>query len=486
MNQTTSATPTLLSITPAKPAPKAEAEEGFADELSSAASRAEKPNETSKKPDAGSAAEADTDPDNRDASADEAEAAAEASEPTESSDVSPQPAEDAVDLSDESGLLAVAIVSETLVVETPPTAQLPEEAATQIDVSIEPIGPQPTGKQTGESDATSTLTGGFDAEPVLESTSSTVEPEAAEGEAPTPIAEQAKGQNPFLPVDEEADDASPRVQQTAREAGEAVTRVTPSAQPTTPHTGEQVAQQPTAASTTPTTQPTETIESEAESDSKSATPATQAAKPLEPAAELAPEVQTESTATPRESGTPQPAATSNSAGAERTNGIAKPATGPAEALPAVDPARFVTRVARAFDLAQERGGGPIEIRLSPPELGSLQVKIELKEGVLSAALEAETPAARQTLLDNLPALRDRLEQQQIRIDKFDVDVRDDSQQRGGDWQPSGDARERGDERDDRREPTADTPAPTNPESERPASQTASTIDFGSDEINLVA
>ncbi|CAN0353491.1 unnamed protein product, partial [Ectocarpus sp. 4 AP-2014] len=137
------------------------------------------------------------------------------------------------------------------------------------------------------------------------------------------------------------------------------------------------AQQPTAASTTPIAQPTDTIESEAESesesDSKSATPVTQAAKPLEPAAELAPEGQAESTATSREPGTPQPAATSNSAGDERTNGIAKPATGPAEALPAVDPARFVTRVARAFDMAQERGGGPIEIRLSPPELGSLQV-----------------------------------------------------------------------------------------------------------------
>jgi flagellar hook-length control protein FliK len=38
-------------------------------------------------------------------------------------------------------------------------------------------------------------------------------------------------------------------------------------------------------------------------------------------------------------------------------------------------------------------------------------------------LEAETASARSALLDNLPMLRDRLTEQNIRIDKFDVDLR---------------------------------------------------------------
>lgn len=469
MNQTTNAAPTLLSIAPAKPAPKAGIEEGyaegFAEELSSAASRAETPKEPSKKADSSSEQD-DADQGDSVPTTDETAPAAEVAE---SDDTGQQPVEGTVDIGDENGLLAVAIVSETLVVETPPNAQLPEVAATQIDVSID-------SQPTEQSHATPTPQGGLNAELALEVTPGVTDSEAAEGDPDT------EGQKPSLPVIDDADDANTGDQKTTKATVEAVTGASPTQQSTTSQAGGQDAQ-PTAATAAATAQAAEAIEVESETESKPGTRLAQQAKLPEPTAEPAPEAQAESTITARETSTPQ---TINAATTERATGIAKPATRPADALPPIDPARFVSRVARAFDLAQERGGGPIEIRLSPPELGSLQVKIELKEGVLSAALEAETPAARQILLDNLPALRDRLEQQQIRIDKFDVDVRDDSQQRGGDWQPNGEAREQGDERNERREPTPDTPTPTDPLAERPADQTVSTIDFGSDEINLVA
>jgi flagellar hook-length control protein FliK len=93
----------------------------------------------------------------------------------------------------------------------------------------------------------------------------------------------------------------------------------------------------------------------------------------------------------------------------------------------VDSARFVGRVAHAFRIAQERGG-TLQLRLSPPELGSLKLEVSIHQGVLSAKIDAETTAARNALLDNLPALRDRLAEQNIRIEQFDVDVR----QEGGD------------------------------------------------------
>ena len=89
--------------------------------------------------------------------------------------------------------------------------------------------------------------------------------------------------------------------------------------------------------------------------------------------------------------------------------------------PTVDRARFVHRVGGAIRSAQLREG-QIRIRLSPPELGTLQIKIVMNEGVLTAHLETETAAVRTVLLDNLPALRERLAEQEIRIDKFDVDV----------------------------------------------------------------
>ena len=91
-------------------------------------------------------------------------------------------------------------------------------------------------------------------------------------------------------------------------------------------------------------------------------------------------------------------------------------------VPRVDAARFVSRVAKAIHTAQERGG-TLQLRLSPPELGAVRIELLVQDGVLAATLETETPAARRVLLDHLPVLRDRLAEQNIRIERFDVDVR---------------------------------------------------------------
>lgn len=151
--------------------------------------------------------------------------------------------------------------------------------------------------------------------------------------------------------------------------------------------------------------------------------------------------------------------------------------------PAVDPARFVSRVARAFESAQQRGGGPIEVRLSPPELGTVQLKLEVSEGVLSASIETETQAARNALLDNLPALRERLAEQDIRVEKFDVDVRDENRQP-----------ELPERRDDQAERDASGSTANETQSTQPrdadadasASTSVQTIRFSENRINLVA
>jgi flagellar hook-length control protein FliK len=89
----------------------------------------------------------------------------------------------------------------------------------------------------------------------------------------------------------------------------------------------------------------------------------------------------------------------------------------------VERVRFVQRVARAFQAADDQGG-QVRLRLNPPELGALKLEITMKGGVMTAKLEAETPAARSMLLDNLPALRERLAERNVKIEKFDVDVMD--------------------------------------------------------------
>jgi len=105
----------------------------------------------------------------------------------------------------------------------------------------------------------------------------------------------------------------------------------------------------------------------------------------------------------------------------------------------VDRVRFVQRVARAFEAIGDRGGS-IRLRLHPPELGSLRLHATIRNGLMTVRLETETETARSILLDNLPALRDRLATQEIKIQQFDVDLTDQSfggsaEQPGGDPQP---------------------------------------------------
>jgi flagellar hook-length control protein FliK len=101
-----------------------------------------------------------------------------------------------------------------------------------------------------------------------------------------------------------------------------------------------------------------------------------------------------------------------------------------EGGPQIDRPRFVQRVEGALRAAQQRDGR-VQVRLAPPELGSLRIELAVQNGVMTAKLEAETPAARNALLDNLPALRERLAEQNIRVEKFDVEVRRDPQSSGG-------------------------------------------------------
>ena len=88
----------------------------------------------------------------------------------------------------------------------------------------------------------------------------------------------------------------------------------------------------------------------------------------------------------------------------------------------IDSVRLLQRVARAFHAAQQQRDGEIQLRLSPAELGSLRLQVQVVEGALTARVEAENPAARAALIDNLPLLRERLQEQGVRIERFEVDL----------------------------------------------------------------
>jgi flagellar hook-length control protein FliK len=120
----------------------------------------------------------------------------------------------------------------------------------------------------------------------------------------------------------------------------------------------------------------------------------------------------------------------------------------------VEQARFVQRVGGAIQAAQVRGG-PLQLRLSPPELGSLRLEVTVDKGVLSAKVQVDSQMARAVLLDNLPLLRDRLLEQGVQLEHFDVDVTE---------QPPDDARHH----------AGDTRDPVDCATEKPATEQAAT------------
>ena len=102
-------------------------------------------------------------------------------------------------------------------------------------------------------------------------------------------------------------------------------------------------------------------------------------------------------------------------------GRAAPGQSRSGATVTVDATKFLQRVAKAFESAQQRGG-EVRLRLSPPELGALRLEVSVKDGVLVARVETETKAAQTALLDNLPVLRERLAEQGIRVERFDINL----------------------------------------------------------------
>jgi len=118
--------------------------------------------------------------------------------------------------------------------------------------------------------------------------------------------------------------------------------------------------------------------------------------------------------------------------------LASRAAGDNASHPALTPQqqlRMMQRVARAVEAAAP-GGGVIRLRLHPAELGALQLEVSVNRGVLHARLKTETETARQVLLEQLPYLRDRLEQQGVRMEQFQVDVdRPDTPNYGGQEDP---------------------------------------------------
>jgi flagellar hook-length control protein FliK len=86
--------------------------------------------------------------------------------------------------------------------------------------------------------------------------------------------------------------------------------------------------------------------------------------------------------------------------------------------------KLVQRVLRGIEQLGN-GGGQVRIRLHPPELGTLQMTLKFEATQVTAQFEVESRVARDALLGNSQVLKDRLKEQGLEVQKFEVEVRSD-------------------------------------------------------------
>ncbi|MCA9182510.1 MAG: flagellar hook-length control protein FliK [Planctomycetales bacterium] len=124
-------------------------------------------------------------------------------------------------------------------------------------------------------------------------------------------------------------------------------------------------------------------------------------------------------------------AKNNATSAQRAD--ARPATSETQrpdALTQAERVRLVQRVSRSFSRLGPMGG-QINIRLHPPQLGSLNVQVRMEGRTMTAKLTTETSTARDVILESLPVLRSRLAEQGFQISSFHVEVADNNADAAG-------------------------------------------------------
>lgn len=83
--------------------------------------------------------------------------------------------------------------------------------------------------------------------------------------------------------------------------------------------------------------------------------------------------------------------------------------------------RLVQRVLRGFEQLGN-GDGQVKLRLHPPQLGSLQMTVRIDGSQVTAKLEVENALAQDALNANLPKLKEKLAEQGLYIEKFEVQI----------------------------------------------------------------
>jgi flagellar hook-length control protein FliK len=77
-----------------------------------------------------------------------------------------------------------------------------------------------------------------------------------------------------------------------------------------------------------------------------------------------------------------------------------------------------------------RGDWNVELTLKPQDLGSIEIKLDMKQGNLEASFNASEAMTRDLIVDGLPRLKETLAQSGMEVAQVNVNVRQDGQNGG--------------------------------------------------------
>jgi len=78
------------------------------------------------------------------------------------------------------------------------------------------------------------------------------------------------------------------------------------------------------------------------------------------------------------------------------------------------------RIARGLQNAVQQKGGAVTLRLTPPEMGTVRIQLQIHNGTVNAQFHAETESTRSLLNQQISQLRTSLEHQGLSVDRLSV------------------------------------------------------------------
>jgi flagellar hook-length control protein FliK len=86
------------------------------------------------------------------------------------------------------------------------------------------------------------------------------------------------------------------------------------------------------------------------------------------------------------------------------------------------PLYVVNQVARQISLSLQRGENRLRLQLKPPQLGVIQIDMDMKNSVLKIGMITEHNAVKEFLVSSIQELRDSLVQHGVKLERIDIHV----------------------------------------------------------------